>query len=160
VLGRLLTVGFGVWIAAQTGCSSKVCTLRGCGPAFEVTFRPVNGQWAAGKYAIAVGADGTNGACDVTLPLAPCTSSSTNCQGTRDWYVIESGCALPAEQHAIRGIVFSQTRPAVVDIEVSRDGRHLAADTFTLAYQTSQPNGPDCDPTCIWAPAATLVIHP
>jgi hypothetical protein len=156
----LLTVGFGVWIAAQSGCSEKVCTQRGCGSAFEVTFRPTGNQWAAGTYSIAVIADGTSGTCDVTLPFASCTSTSTTCQGTRDWYASQSGCALPAGQHAINGIVFSEARPITVDIVVSRDGRQLAAETFTPTYETSQPNGPGCSPTCIGAPAATLAIQP
>jgi hypothetical protein len=95
----------------------------------------------------------------VTLPFASCQTSSTVCSGT-DWNVIESGCALPADQQAIAGIVFSQSAPATVDVVVSRAGGQLAAGTFTPSYQTSQPNGPDCSPTCHGAPNATMSVQP
>jgi hypothetical protein len=110
-------------------------------------------------YTIAVTADGTSGACDMTLPFPSC-ASPTICQGARDWRAIESGCALPAEQHAIGGIVFGEVRPVSVEVVVTRDGQQLAKETFTPTYQTSQPNGPDCSPTCIGAPAAALAIQP
>jgi hypothetical protein len=160
MLRGLVMLALGVWIAAQSGCAEKTCPTIGCGRAFEVNFLPANGQWAAGTYSIAVTADVTSGACDVTLPLAPCTSSSESCQGTRDWDAIESGCALPAEQHAIGGIVFGKATPASVDVVVSLDGRQLAAETFVPTYQTSHPNGSDCPGTCMGAPSATLSIQP
>jgi hypothetical protein len=160
MLRGLVMLALGVWIAAQSGCAEKTCPTIGCGRAFEVSFLPANGQWAAGTYSIAVTADVTSGACDVTLPLAPCTSSSESCQGTRDWDAIESGCALPAEQHAIGGIVFGKATPASVDVVVSLDGRQLAAETFVPTYQTSHPNGSDCPGTCMGAPSATLSIQP
>ena len=159
-LRGLLAAGLVIWLGAQEGCSTKTCTLIGCGLGFEVDFRPTDGQWPAGTYSITVTADGTTGACDVTLPLAPCTSSSSSCQGTRDWNVIESGCGLPTNQHAIAGMVFSQARPMTVAVVVSRGGQQLAAETFAPTYVTSQPNGPDCPGTCIGATAATLSIQP
>jgi hypothetical protein len=159
VLRRLVTAVFVISIAGQSGCSEKACTLIGCGPAFEVDFRPA-GQWPAGTYSITVTADGTSGACDVTLPLASCTSSSETCRGARDWDVLEVGCALPAEQQGIAGIVFRQAKPVGVDVVVSQDGQPIAEETFFPRYQTSQPNGPDCPGSCTGAQAATLSIQP
>ena len=159
-LRTLFALGLCVWFGAQPGCSSEVCTLIGCGSAFEITFRPADGRWTPGTYTITVTADGTTGTCVVTLPLAPCETSSSSCSGIRDWSAIESGCALPPNQHAISGIVFGRTTPATIDVVVSQDGRQLAEGTFTPSYRTSQPNGPDCPDTCRGAPAATMSIQP
>jgi hypothetical protein len=140
--------------AAQVvGCSTKQCTLIGCGPPFEVRFQFGEGKWSAGTYTIRVTADGTTGSCDQTLPFVSCQSSSLVCTGTREWELESGGCALPPDQHAIYGIVFGTT-PVTVDVSVSTDDRQLGQGTFTPSYQSSQPNGPGCgDTTSRWLEA-------
>lgn len=157
-VGSLVVLGIAVACAVQSGCS-KACTLIGCGPPFEITFAPSGGQWLSGTYSVAVTADSTAGSCVVTLPFASC-QTAPSCMGTRDWDVIDSGCALTPDKHSISGIVFTATTPMNIEVVVSRDGRQLADGTFTPSYQSSQPNGPGCGDTCYGAPAASLALQP
>jgi hypothetical protein len=156
----LLVLGLAVLGVAQWGCSTKACTLIGCGVPFEVTFTTASGAWAAGTYDVSVTADGDTGTCTVTLPFASCQTSSTVCTGTRKWDATESGCALPADQHSIAGIVFRQATPANVHVVISRGGQPLADGTFTPVYKSSEPNGPGCGDTCYGAPGAMLSVQP
>jgi hypothetical protein len=153
-----------LWLAVvcggqALGCSSKACTLIGCGPPFQVRFDVSQSQWPPGTYNVAVTADGTAASCDVTLPLASCQTSSVACTGVHDWDVDYGGCALPPEQHAIYGVTFSGTTPMHVDVVFSRDGGQLATGMFAPIYQTSQPNGPGCGDSCYGAPSATMPIR-
>jgi hypothetical protein len=141
------------------GCSTKTCTLVGCGPAFEVRFQVSGGTWSPGAYDMTVTADGTEASCEVTLPLSPCQTDSSVCTGAPDWQVDYGGCALPPEQHAIYGITFWRTTPASVRVVFSRDDQQLAEGTFTPAYRSSEPNGPGCGDMCYGAPAAALPIQ-
>ena len=154
MLGLLLCGG-------QPGCSSKACTLIGCGPAFQVTYQVAGGQsaWSPGVYNVTVTADGSTTSCDVTLPLGDCQTSSLQCTGNPDWSFDYGGCALPPEQHRIYGVTFWAAMPANVEIVFSRDGVPLGEGTFTPTYRSSQPNGPECDPTCHGAPEATMPIQ-
>jgi hypothetical protein len=156
---RVLCVSLLVLLA---GCEtqSKVCSLIGCVDGFSVAFQPADGAWRPGRYLVQVTADGVTGACEVNLPLPACTTPGATCTGQRAWSLGESGCALPPAQHSLTGVAFSGTTPASVAITVSRDGRQLAAGSFSPAYVTSQPNGPGCEPTCRTAPPATLTLAP
>jgi len=155
----LIALGLSVVLVTEAGCSSKQCTLIGCGPPFEVDFRPIGGPWSPGKYTISVTADGITGACEITLPSASCQDSPAECTSNRDWDVLGFGCALPPEQHSISGIVFGRTTPGRVDVAVSGDVSQPAEATFVPGYETTQPNGPGCGDTCFGAPAATMSIQ-
>lgn len=153
-----------LWLAVVcgglvAGCSSKQCTLIGCGPSFEVRFIVGQDGWPPGTYNVTVTADGATGSCDVTLPFPSCQTSSMACTGIRDWDVEAGGCALPAEQHAIYGVVFWRTAPMNVELAVSRDGEELKEGAFTPIYQSSYPNGPGCGEPCYGAPASTMAIQ-
>ena len=159
-LRRLVAICLVVGGGGQVlSCSSKVCTAIGCGAGFEVRFQGSGGEWSPGTYNVTVIADGATASCEVTLPLGPCQTSSMACTGVRDWEVQYGGCALPPEQHALYGVTFWRATPANVQVVVRRDGQQVGAGTFTPTYQTSQPNGPGCGPTCYGAPAATIPIQ-
>jgi hypothetical protein len=160
---RMAVVALWAGLAAlSSGCDRlvKTCTLIGCSSGFAVNFQYTDGVWRPGRYQVDVTSDGVSGSCEVTLPLAPCETPSSTCTGQRSWSLGESGCALPTSQHSLSGISFSGTTPAKVDVTVSRDGRQLASQSFTPSYTTSQPNGPDCEPTCRTAATATLQLQP
>jgi hypothetical protein len=158
-VGCLVALGIAIACAVQSGCSTKECSLIGCGPPFEVAFASSGGQYPPGTYSVAVTADGTSGNCVVTLPFASCQTAPA-CMGTRDWDVIDSGCALPPDEDAISGIVFGAARPINIEVVVSRDGKQLADGNFTPSYQSSQPNGPGCGDTCYGASTATVALWP
>lgn len=158
-LASCVALGLVLVCTAQVGCSTKECTLIGCGPPFEVRFMPAGGRWSAGTYNVAVTADGTEGSCVVILPFPSCQAAPV-CTGSRDWYLLDSGCALAPDQHGISGLVFAMSTAANVEVVVSRDGQQLADGVFTPTYKTSQPNGPGCGDTCLGAPAGTMAIQP
>jgi hypothetical protein len=152
-------LGLALVCMAQVGCSTKECTLIGCGPRFEVRFMPAAGKWSAGTYTVAVTADGTAGSCVATLPFPSC-QVAPECTGSRDWYLLDSGCALAPDQHGISGLVFGMSTPANVAVVVTRDGQQLADGVFTPTYESSQPNGPGCGDTCFGAMAGVMAIQP
>jgi hypothetical protein len=156
-LGALALVTACVALAA---CSSKECTLVGCGVPFEVTFQPVGGRWVMpASYEVDVTADGRVSRCVVALPFPSCAGPGPTCTGDPEWQLLTSGCGLPAEQHGIGGIWFGRSRPAKVDVSVTRGDMRLAVGTFTPTYRTSEPNGPGCGDVCVTAPPATLSVE-
>jgi hypothetical protein len=160
-LGVVAMLGLALVWGAQAGCSTKTCTLVGCPFAFEVFFDTPGGLWAQGNYDVAVTADGRSGRCVVSLPFASCAGPPPSCEGERDWQLILSGCALPAEKHGIGGITFGVgSSPATVEVTIARGDERLAKTVFTPRYESSQPNGPGCGDTCYSAPSATLSVLP
>ena len=125
-----------------------------------VNLQHTDGLWPPGLYRVDVTADGVSGSCEVTLPQPPCRTPSSTCVGQRSWSLGEAACALPASQQSISWVSFVDTAPAKVEVAVSRDGRQLASRSFTPGYNTSQPNGPDCEPTCKLAAPVTLQLRP
>jgi hypothetical protein len=159
LLQRYVAFGLALLCVVQVGCSTKQCTLIGCGAPFEVTFMPAGGKWAPGTYTVAVTADGTAGSCVVTLPFSSC-QVGPDCIGSRGWDLLDSGCALAPDQHGISGLVFRTSTPMNVEVVVTRDGQQLATGVFAPAYESSQPNGPGCGDTCFGAPAGMMPIQP
>ena len=41
-----------------------------------------------------------------------------------------------------------QGTPAAFDLELRRDGQVLVDERIDLEYESSRPNGPDCEPLC------------
>jgi hypothetical protein len=58
----------------------------------------------------------------------------------------------------VGGVEFATAAPAKVDVIVSKDGRRIGGATFEPTYQTSKPNGPNCEPTCRTAPRTSLMV--
>jgi hypothetical protein len=130
------------------GCAleSDACTDIGCGAALTVDF--IGDEWEAGSYAIVVTADGVTTTCAATLPFGSCETGWTCDRTESGFWLLTSGCALSAEQHALAGIEWTTAGPRSVTIELSRDGSSLGTVSGTLSYRSSQPNGADCEPTC------------
>jgi hypothetical protein len=152
--GRSL-VGLGV--AALFALESCACTAIGCASGFQIDFASTGG-WPSGVYGVTITADGTTASATVALPFASCAVEPVY-SGTHDWILIESGCALSANEHSLGGIAFAPDMPTHVDIVVTRDGRQAAVGSYAPSYQQSQPNGPFCGPTCYSAPDATLILE-
>ena len=133
---------------ALAGCGTvspqpQGCTDIGCENGYHVTFTAAS-AWKAGKYTLDVVADGTMTTCTATLPLT--STSTADC--TRAGVQLGlSGSALPAAQQSLSDVLIAGT-PMSVKITVSRDGAQLVTKDFTPTYTTSQPNGPECEPTC------------
>ena len=142
----MISAGCGTDTTGGDTTGPLACTEIGCGPGFQVEF--TRASWPAGAVEIAVTADGTTTTCTLTLPYASC-DNVVQCDKPNPGFFIEtSGCALPAAQHSIGGVAWAETGPQNVTIVVSQDGTMLGTQTFMPTYETSRPNGPDCEPVC------------
>jgi hypothetical protein len=155
-LRGLVALSVAVVCGLLTACSSKECTLIGCGFPFEVMLQSDPVGWSPGKYTVAVIADGAMGSCDLTFPLGSCQNAPT-CTGAHDWFLGYVGCASPADQQSIRSVGFN-TAPTNVELVVDRDGQRLSDSVFSPTYHSYEVNGPGCGPSCQAAPAATISI--
>ncbi|PCC72931.1 hypothetical protein SAMN02745121_02049 [Nannocystis exedens] len=139
----------------SAGCDSQACTLIGCGSTFQIALQ--RAAWTAGEYTVTVVADGETIECAATLPLqcdAPpaCPQSSQLILGLE-------GCALDPSQHKLGNLEFQQGRaPKSVAVQVLQDGALLGEGQYSPNYSESQPNGPDCEPTCVGADGVTLTL--
>jgi hypothetical protein len=124
------------------------CTTIGCVDGFAVEFTP-NAGWPAGDYEFALVLDGDTTTCTGALPLPACGTSALTCTPASDRIMIsESGCALAADAHGFAGFQINPPNPTAVNLTISRDGSVLVEQSWNPEYQTSQPNGPGCAPTC------------
>ena len=94
----------------------------------------------------------------MTLPFASCDATPSCTGGNREWDVIQSGCALPAAQHAIGGVLFHGS-PRTTAVVVSRGLQQIGTGIFTPAYRSFQPNGPGCGDPCYNAPSVDLIVQ-
>ena len=122
---------------------SDTCTLVACEDGVNVSFR-FTGR---GTYVFDVLIDGAPTKCRATIPLAPNDRGSGCDRG--EVFLQRSGSALPEAQQSLEGIKMPAARDAkTVTIKGTRDAVSLGDKTFTPAYTTSRPNGPDCEPEC------------
>ena len=137
-----------VLVGCETsGPSGTMCTLIGCIDGLSVDF--VRGAWPDGSYSVRVRQDGKAPTfCTAKLPFEP-SGSSGKCDAI-GVALGSSGQMLPANQQALTGLRISGT-PAHVEIEVSRNGTVELSTAVTPSYVTTNPNGPDCGPTCTQA---------
>ncbi len=128
-----------------TAPAGRACTQIGCQDGLVVRVLPAE-AWPPGQYQFDIGQDGARVACTGTLPLPPCGGQAMVCDA-REPLIVESGCALEPAAHAFGAVIFSTT-PAEVAVVVTHDGKRVGAGHWRPVYQTSQPNGPGCEPVC------------
>lgn len=129
--------------SASDDTEPKSCTTIGCVNGYTLDFEA--SSWAQGKYTVELTVDGKAGTCEATLPLD--ASSKSTCT-LPEVQMGLSGSALPAGQQGLVGLMFT-SQPAKVEVAVKLDGAVVGQPaSFTPAYKTSQPNGPECGPTC------------
>ena len=135
------------------------CTLIGCEDGLKIDLRPASG-WPAGEYRFQIQADAVEVTCRGSLPLPNCTESpAVTCDTKGLVQIVESGCALPANSQAFPGLWFDpKLRPRKVEISITRDGELVGEGEIVPSFQTVQPNGPECPPTCDVA-HAVLDVH-
>jgi hypothetical protein len=120
----------------------EACTEMGCIDGLTVQFDPpLEGK---GTYAFDVTVDGAAYHCEATIPLE---GSSTVCGSGGIVSIFLSGSELPVAEQTLPGLHVEGT-PASVQVQVHRDDALVADADLSPKYQTVQPNGPDCEPTC------------
>jgi hypothetical protein len=146
-----------MWLLAS--CSVVVpddqfCTEIGCADQVGVSFERT--LWPAGDYTVTVTLDGDVTECAVTLPFASCDIDQP-CTGDDAVLLELSGCALADDEHYIPGVMVMAS-PDLMVVSVSQDGTELGTETFEPEYETSQPNGEGCEPTCYTAPSGSMTL--
>ena len=154
-------------IAVATNCANvprppagpppRYCTEMACiGDQYALDLEP-DAAWPAGRYTFDVEADGRHQQCQGTLPLRACGTPNITCTGDSLATIGESGCALPAAQHAFGGVEISGT-PCNVHITVKRDGNVVGEMRATPTYRWVFPNGPGCGGDCLQTPRGSLTL--
>lgn len=134
---------FILWVALFAGCADvgQSCTEIGCPDGYNLEFQH---DWAEGSYIITVMLDADTVTCTGTIPI---DEASDGCDDDRVQLGL-SGSALPVAEQALSGLVILATDVTTVDVEVSDGLMTIGTKAFTPDWQTSQPNGADCPPTC------------
>ena len=132
---------------AQASLAQEMaCTEMGCSDGLILRVQP-DRTWLPGNYEFTFKLDGREVLCTGALPLKSCEAGpSVQCDG-EGVQIMESGCAMPPETHGFGDITFGGA-PAEVNIRVAHEGKVLVERSISPAYETSQPNGPNCEPTC------------
>lgn len=119
------------------------CTDMGCqsGLFIDLELR------TSASYVVTLTADGTDYACVGAVPF----DGSESCEAP--FSMTLSGTALPADEQYIDGFSFDGT-PAAVHFAVQRGGEEVLSEDLSPTYDTLQPNGPTCGPTCEQASAS------
>jgi hypothetical protein len=162
-------VAVAAMVAAALACSSssptdppKVCTLIGCEDGLRLDLEPASG-WPEGDYRFSIEADETHVTCRASLPLPGCGATpSVVCDPVGVVTIVESACTRPSDTQGFPQIVFDQRlRPRTVRLSIARiqGGEEwvIATAELSIHFQASQPNGPDCPPTCTQARSTVAV---
>ncbi len=129
------------------GPAPVACTEIGCENGLEIQF--VRSAWPDGEYRIQVDVDGAMTSCTGTLPLKPCDAgASFACTGAPGVQLSESGCALPAQSHALSGLSLDTTTASRVTLTIEHAGALIGTTTLEPEFRQVRPNGPDCAPVC------------
>jgi hypothetical protein len=146
------------------GCMSNetmVCGTVGCQDQFSATVTSTDGSIPSGMHQIAITADGAMSTCTFKFPLATLSSGgtvepecpsglmviigpTTTCTTTSTDAARTQTCT-PIAGHFVETITVSG-KPAQVQVHQTVDGATVLDQTTSPSYQTSQPNGPGCDP--------------
>jgi hypothetical protein len=150
-----------VLLSGAPGCgSSKVCTLRGCVDMFQIAIA-VSAKAPGGAQTVTVTADNNVMTCTFASPGAPgdggfapvqCATGVTlelvggaACMVQTDAAFMQS-CT--ASYGAYSEIITVAGAPTSVRVQQSADGMTVLDQMMTPSYDTLQPNGPACPPTC------------
>jgi hypothetical protein len=127
------------------------CTQIGCVDGLSVGLEH---EWTAGSYTFEITLDGITTYCQATLPFASCEVEPA-CPSNSDIMVSLSGCALPAENHSFAEVSTTRFDFSQMKVKILLGSTTISEKTFTPEFRTTQPNGPQCEPTCHQAPRET-----
>jgi hypothetical protein len=132
-----LALSFGAWCLVilgglSSGCGGRACTAIGCSDEVRVALEPAVGS----SYDVELLVDGVEGSFTCSGSEAEGWSRSEVSGGLSIW-----GCTG-------RGFEI-QGRPERVEAQVrAQDGSWTGSASEAPSYETFQPNGPKCSPTC------------
>jgi hypothetical protein len=127
---------------AASGCGEEpvVCTEIGCTDGFTLELVADSEEFTAGVYNVDVELDGEAEECAFEVRMV--------CEGG-------GPCVVNEDCNATYGVseisILYGGTPGEVTYSITRDGLQIASDSIEPEYQTVQPNGPECPPTCMQA---------
>lgn len=143
VLGSILFVGASA-CATDESSNGQSCPAIACVNGLMLDFTLTE----PGKYALTLTSELGVVTCSATLPLPACDEPQAPCSDP-DVIFTASGCALPAAQHSLGGLHFTQSYPKDLTLEVERDGSNVGTATLKPSYaHVAQPGGEACGPGC------------
>ncbi|HMV69486.1 MAG TPA: hypothetical protein PKA64_21770 [Myxococcota bacterium] len=128
---------------ALLACAGEVdhaCTEIGCADGLVIE---LDHTWTEGDYTFEVSLDGQVITCTASIPFG----EGDGCADDRALLSL-SGTMLPVDQQTIPSITVTDGDVTTVGVRVLMGDTELTNATLTPAWSTSQPNGPDCPPTC------------
>jgi hypothetical protein len=157
-------------VLTASGCTGvKSCTLIGCFDQFSASVRRADGSFPSGSHRVEVLADGTSLTCTFTFPaadpsgggyvyatcpsgLSVSVSPALTCTEVTTATTRSQQCD-PIPGQFVESITFIGT-PGQIHVWQYVDDAGILDATAAPSYQSSQPNGPDCEPTCHQASAS------
>jgi len=122
------------------------CTGIGCVDGLEVFFS--RASYEPGVYTVDIDLHGELIHCQATIPLD--SDTSDGCTDARVSLFL-SGSMLEVSEQSIDGFFLDSADTGAVAVTVSLDDAQIGYAAFEPDYQTLQPNGPECEPTCTYA---------
>jgi hypothetical protein len=152
-----------VVIAACSGDETHACTDVGCADGASFTLRPPLSHWYDGAYSLEVTFDSTVHDCSFSVPddlpeggswqpltctpaLSVFLTPEVDCQEQHDGNNASQVCTPVPEKYFVQGSTGGT--PATLHVRMLRDEAVVADETEPLSYSATQPNGPECGPTC------------
>jgi hypothetical protein len=123
-----------------------MCTDVGCQDGLSVRFE--RDSFEPGVYAVEIDLHGEFIHCQATIPLE--SDASDGCDDPRAMLYL-SGSMLAVEEQRVEGFVMEGTDIGAMAVTVTLDGIEIGYAAFEPDYQELQPNGPECEPTCLYA---------
>lgn len=153
-------------VAVMTaGCpvESQSCTEIGCGDGISIELRPAEGTLDDGSYALDIVAGEQTHACSFVVPddlpvrgnlhevqcmprLNVYLQPESICSEQRSGDAISESCRPVPGRFMLQAQI--EGTPRTLDLRLSRDGTALLEQQLTPSYETTRPNGPDCEPAC------------
>jgi len=151
--------GCGGGAISPPGGGEMVCALVGCHDQFSANVTVDTTMVPAGTHTVAVTVDGATTSCTLQLPPSaeltndPCSAGfaltvgpAQTCTTTQSATVASQQCQ-PIDGEFVEAITVDG-RPGTIEVQQSVDGTVIFDQTVAPTYQTNQPNGPGCGPTC------------
>jgi hypothetical protein len=160
---RTASIALGLLVA---GCdlATRSCTEIGCSDGVSLELRPaMQGVVESGRYTLELATGDAQHRCTFTVPddlpvqaslaevdcppqLQVSLVSATLCTEQRHDDAVSQSCVPVPDQFSLHAQL--QATPRSLALQLSRDGAPLIDETLVPSYELSQPNGPDCGPTC------------
>lgn len=132
---------FALMAALLAGCTGPkqydTCTDLGCDDGLDITITKAS-EWTAGTWTFQVFSGSSRTECVLTFPLDSATPVSCD----RDNVVIT------ATEAGVEKVQLTDTDVTTAGLTVLLDDDEVFEESWTLSWDTANPNGADCEPTC------------